>query len=148
MSRKNVFSGKTLIKASDFLDATDTDWYLLGVYLDLPHEQLSDIERRFSHHGHKRCKIELFDLWVRTTSDASWEQIALALDKCGEQVLAEEVRKNHPPLPSIEEQEIQDHDRETRTVLAIKVEEETVKEFRKVERKFAILVCDIQTVSY
>lgn len=145
MSRKNVFSGKTLIKASDFLDATDTDWYLLGVYLELPHEQLSDIERRFSHHGHKRCKIELFDLWVRTTSDASWEQIALALDKCGEQVLAEEVRKNHPPppLPSVEEQEIQD-DGEA-TVLAIKVEEETVKEFRKVERKFAILACDIQT---
>ena len=143
MSRKKVFAGKSFIRASDFLDATNTDWYLLGIYLDLPHEQLSDIERRFSSHGPKRCKVEMYDLWIRTTPDASWEQIALALDKCGEQVLAEEVRKRHRPLPPIEEQEIQD-DRET-TMLAIKVEEETVKEFRKVERKFAMLACDIQT---
>ena len=39
-----------------------TDWYMLGVYLELPREKLSQIEKQFLNHGLRRCKTEMFDL--------------------------------------------------------------------------------------
>ena len=53
----------------DLLEETDqvTDWYMLGVYLKMPRDTLTDIEKRLSTHGVKRCKTEMFDLWTRRT---------------------------------------------------------------------------------
>ena len=86
----------------DFLEETDqfTDWYMLGVYLKMPRGILDDIEKRLSTNGVKRCKMEMFDLWTRKTPGASWEQIKVALEKCGEQTLAEQVYKRHCTIPS------------------------------------------------
>ena len=84
----------------DILDKTAqfTEWYMLGVYLKLSKGKLDDIEKRLC----KQCKIELFNLWMKTNHDASWEQLALALERCGETVLADRIHTHHPqpPLPS------------------------------------------------
>ena len=40
-----------------------------------------------------RCKAELFNVWMKRTPNASWEPIAAALEKLGETVLAEKIRK-------------------------------------------------------
>ena len=37
---------------------------------------------------------------MKTNHDASWEQLALALERCGETVLADRLRTHHPPPPS------------------------------------------------
>ena len=60
----------------DLLEKTDqvTDWYMLGVYLKIPHSILDDIEKRLSTHGVKQCKTEMFVLWKRRTPGAYWEQ--------------------------------------------------------------------------
>ena len=52
------------------------------------------IEKRLCSQGSKQCKIELFNLWMKTNHDASWEQLALALERCGETI-----RIHHPPPP-------------------------------------------------
>ena len=88
----------------DLLEETDklTDWYTLGVFLKMPSEDLKDIENRFSTAGLKRCKIELFSLWLQRNPNASWDQIALALEKCDHIAMADRIRKCHltPSLPA------------------------------------------------
>lgn len=83
----------------DFLDETVQvrDWYTLGVYMKLSPSELSQIGTQFSNLGPKRCKIEMFDLWTKSNPDASWELIAQALDRCGEQVLAKHIRTRYLP---------------------------------------------------
>ena len=75
----------------DLLEASTkvTDWYTLGVYLKMPSEVLQDIERRLSREGLKRCKIELFNAWMNRYPNASWAEIAQALEKCDENTTAE-----------------------------------------------------------
>ena len=77
-------------------------WYTLGVYLKLSKGKLDDIEKRC-----KWCKIELFNLWMKTNHDASWEQLALALERCGKTVLADRIRTHYhhrPVLPNPSQQ--------------------------------------------
>ena len=91
------------LELPDILDETAqfTEWYTLGVYLKLSKGELDDIEKRLCSQGSKRCKIELFNLWMKTNHDASWEQLALALERCGETVLADRIRTHHSPPPSL-----------------------------------------------
>ena len=79
-----------------------TDWYALGVFLKMSSEELKDIERRLSGEGIRRCKIELFTCWMKRYPNASWTEIALALDKCDENESADRIRQCHlpPTLPA------------------------------------------------
>ena len=92
----------------DILQETDqvTDWFSLGVFLKMPSKVLKDIERRFSDEGLQRCKIELFSSWVERDLDASWDQIALALEKCNQNATADRIRMCHlpPSLPAVTSQ--------------------------------------------
>ena len=86
----------------NFLEETAqvSDWYMLGLYMGVPREDLSHIEKQFSGHGSARCRAELFNVWMKRTPNASWELIAAALEKLGETVLAEKVRKRCSVLPA------------------------------------------------
>ena len=68
----------------------------------MPSEVLQDIERRLSREGLKRCKIELFNSWMNRYPNASWAEIAQALEKCDENTTAELIHQGHLPqsLPS------------------------------------------------
>ena len=95
----------SFISLVDILEKTDklTDWYTLGVFLKMPSEDLKDIENKFaSTAGLKRCKIELFTLWLQRNPNASWDQISQALEKCDQIVMADQIRKGHlpPSLPT------------------------------------------------
>ena len=126
----------------DFLEETDqfTDWYMLGVYLKMPRGILDDIEKRLSTHGVKRCKMEMFDLWTRKTPGASWEQIKVALEKCGEQTLAEQVYKRHCTAPA--NQQSQEDPNLPRTM--IRLDKKLVKQFTVVEREFTDVVHNLR----
>ena len=82
-SARRIGAVMSFISLVDLLEETDklTDWYTLGVFLKMPSENLDDIEKRFSTAGLKRCKIALFNLWLQRNPNASWDQIALALEK-------------------------------------------------------------------
>ena len=65
------------------------DWFMLGVYLGVPNEELNKIDQRFSvSHGVERCKAELFDLWLRRNPSARWDDVASALEQLNEVALA------------------------------------------------------------
>ena len=94
----------SFINLTDLLEETEklTDWYTFGVFLKMPTEDLKDIENRYaSTAGLKRCKTELFTLWLQRNPNASWDQIAQALEKCDQIAMADRIRKCHPKPTSL-----------------------------------------------
>ena len=64
-----------------------SDWYRLGLALTLSSHDLDIIEK--DHRGDTRkqtCKM--FDHWLRTQPDASYEQLIKALRDVGEETVA------------------------------------------------------------
>ena len=64
-----------------------SDWYRLGLALTLLSYDLDIIEKDFRGDTRKQtCKM--FDLWLKTQPDASYEQLIKALRKVGDETLA------------------------------------------------------------
>ena len=124
-----------------FLEETArfTEWYMLGVYLDVPREDLSHIEKQYLSQGSARCKAELFDVWMKRTPNASWELIAAALEKSGETVLAEKIRKLCMQPPSITA-----HASIAPHIVKVVIEENRIELFTTLEMKFTELVIDLE----
>ena len=79
-----------------------TDWYMLGVYLDLPLYELDKIRHIFHNEGVERCKVALFDLWTRTKPKCSWEELSGALEKCGNVALSVKICEQHASVVGVE----------------------------------------------
>ena len=134
----------SFINLTDLLEETDrvTDWYTFGVFLKMPTEDLKDIENRFaSTAGLKRCKIELFTLWLQRNPNASWDQIAQALEKCDQIAMAERIRKYRlpPTLPAPQPSPQQE------PVKLVRLERDKVVKFRKLEACYARLIFNLKT---
>ena len=54
------------------------DWELLGLHLRLPYYEIQSI-RMESYRSIDDCKLKLFDLWLRSDVDASWQIVIDAL---------------------------------------------------------------------
>ena len=74
---------------------TITDWYQLGVYLNLQTHELDKIQQDHAHQGNDRQRLEMLALWLRCTLNASWEDVVSALQQMGENRVAENVRQKH-----------------------------------------------------
>ena len=69
------------------------NWHMLGIYLDVPPEELKAISQQFLNaEGIDRCKAELFELWLKLTPNASWDDVVSALEGISEKRLAEEIK--------------------------------------------------------
>ena len=64
------------------------DWYSLGVALMVLPNKLQEIQISFPYEGIQRWRIELLQYWLKSTLDASWRAIVIALETIGHQVLA------------------------------------------------------------
>ena len=56
------------------------NWFMLGVYLNVPVSQLNKIQSVHAQDGVERCKLEMLQYWLDTTMTASWKDIARALE--------------------------------------------------------------------
>ena len=71
-----------------------SDWYRLGLALTLSSYDLDMIEKDFRGDTRKQtCKM--FDLWLKTQPDASYEQLIKALRKVGDETLANSLCKKY-----------------------------------------------------
>ena len=133
----------------DLLEKTSkvTDWHALGVFLKMPSEELKDIERRLSSEGIRRCKSELFTCWMKRYSNASWTEIALALDKCEEYAIADQIRQCHlpPSLPATLDSPTANDDHQLQTAAPVRLEKDKVEKFMELERVYAQLTFDLKT---
>ena len=121
-----------------------SDWYMLGLYMGVPREDLSHIEKQFSNQGSPRCRAELFDVWMKRTLDASWETIAVALEKLGETVQAEKVRKRCSVLPAASTAHAGSN--KSCTSSTVRIEKSLVISFSTLEREFAVIVKNFEVL--
>ena len=113
--------------------------------MKLPSKDLSLIEKQFSSQQPKRCKAELFNVWLKRTPNASWELIAAALEKLGETVLAENVRKLPGQSIAVQGSQINSHsDSSTGEKVVLEIEKSLVVVFSTLEREFAVLVTNLK----
>ena len=146
-------SRASFINLTDLLEETDklTDWYTLGVWLKMPSEDLKDIENRYaSTAGLKRCKIELFTLWLQRNPNASWDQIAQALEKCDQIAMADRIRdrktaKCHlPPTVPATASMPPSPEQPTGQPVQLQIPKDKVIQFRKLESCYAQLASNLK----
>ena len=66
-----------------------TDWKKLGINLGLPKDELHKIQ-----HDNKwdfQRKVQMLDLWLQRTPNATWEDVVIALQKMGKTTVAESI---------------------------------------------------------
>ena len=83
-------------------------WQELGHQLDISPEKLSELLN--SGQSGDECRDEMMAYWVKHDNDASWEKLARALMRMGENKLAEKIIDEHMKktnAPSTLTQEIQ-----------------------------------------
>ena len=74
------------------LDAEN--WFALGLQLDLPLARLKDIKRNNPQDAFS-CRMEMFELWLRSSLSASYQELALAYQKLGETEVVELIQLRH-----------------------------------------------------
>ena len=75
------------------LDEVD-DWFSFGVALGITVGRLREIQAS-NQDGVRRWKIEMFQSWLDSTPNASWEDIIKALEQCHHVALAERLRSRY-----------------------------------------------------
>ena len=128
------------------------DWFMLGVHLGVPKEELNKIDQQFLSHGVERCKAELFDLWLRRNPSVRWDDVASALEQLNEVALASELRELYQmsdPAPSMTPPPAHDdgQKQEPESIVRVKVSKSTVRQFALLEGKFSSLVCKIKAMT-
>ena len=75
---------------------TVTEWYLLGVHLGVPTQDLDDIGTRFgSSQGAKVCLAKVYEKYKDQHGSPSWEVILEALKEIDKITLADAISKKH-----------------------------------------------------
>ena len=75
-----------------------SDWHTLGIQLDLTTSQLNNIDVTYHAHGVDRLKTEMFDVWLKSSPDASWTNLITALRAMGLDSVASNVRAVYSPI--------------------------------------------------
>ena len=74
---------------------TITNWYQLGLYLNLQTHELSKIQQDHAHQGNDRQMVEMLSLWLRRTPNATWGDVVNALQQMRENRVAEIICQKH-----------------------------------------------------
>ena len=72
-----------------------SEWYDLGVFLGAPTQELKRIQQNYQLNGVMRCLMELYDFLTNTGKSFSWETIATALRRTGNNKLADRIHSDY-----------------------------------------------------
>ena len=106
-----VFIMSSYPSSSQFLVElkTVTEWYLLGVHLGVPTQDLDDINTRFgSSQGAKVCLAKVYEKYKDQHGSPSWEVILKALKEIDKIALADDISKKYLSQESGSTQSISD----------------------------------------
>ena len=79
----------TTSKIMEVMKEKEWNWNILGRGLDIPRSKRDDIRRHYQ--TDLQCMQASLDYWERTHPAPSWKKVAEALQRVGEDTLAEEV---------------------------------------------------------
>ena len=71
-----------------------TNWHTLGIHLDITPGQLHDIRVDCQVCN---CKTAMFDTWLKSSPNASWGDLIIALRSMGEHTVASEIEADYSP---------------------------------------------------
>ena len=71
----------------DLKDLQVSDWYRLGLALNLGYYDLERIDQDFQENRRGK-RLKMFDLWLKTQPDPSYEQLIQALHEIGDETVA------------------------------------------------------------
>ena len=74
---------------------TITDWYQLGLYLNLQTHELNKIQQDHAHQGNDRQMVEMLAVWLQRTPNATWGDMVNGLQQMEENRVAENIRQKH-----------------------------------------------------
>ena len=91
------------VQATDILNVknlsseltTITNWYQLGLYLNLQTHELNKIQQDHAHQGNDRQMVGMLSLWLRRTPNATWGDVVSSLQRMRENRVAENIRQKH-----------------------------------------------------
>ena len=78
-----------------------TDWHGLGRQLDLTMSQLRSIDITYRVDGLDRLKAEMFDVWLKSSPNASWANLITALKEMGEDTVASDIVAANTPAGNV-----------------------------------------------
>ena len=70
-------------------------WFVLGVFLDVPVDQLEKIESSHQQKDLERCMIDMLQYWLDNKVSASWKDVVRALEQIDQLVLAATVKQKY-----------------------------------------------------
>jgi len=73
-----------------------TNWYTLGLQLDIPTHKLQSIQH--DHRTLENSKHEMLHFWVHSDPEASWAKLATAVEKMEFRCISERIRGDYIPL--------------------------------------------------
>ena len=74
---------------------TVTNWYRLGINLNLQSHELDKIQQSYVNPENDRRMLQMLDLWLRRTPNATWEDVVSALEQMGENRVAETILQKY-----------------------------------------------------
>jgi len=84
-----VLSVKNLFNATKEV----TNWYTLGLQLDIPTHKLQSIQH--DHRTLENRKHEMLNFWVHSDPEASWGKLAAAVEKMEFRRISEMIRQDY-----------------------------------------------------
>ncbi len=120
-----------------------TDWYSLGVFLNIETQALDHIYEQFGSSGIHRCLCELYKLLVSTKRKCSWSDVADALSTMKNHTLSEIIRQKHPVIP-VGRYDADDHaSHSSDTAPALFVDSDIAQCYEDMQARFTNLVIKV-----
>ena len=79
----------------------EPNWYMLGVFMDVPTTELDTIDRNYGKDGKMRCLTEVYKFITSKSLPLSWQFIAKSLKNMNNNALAEQIESDYI-LPFLE----------------------------------------------
>ena len=84
----------TLVQLLEELKMVD-NWFLFGVYLGVPVDQLRQIKSSHQQGEIELCKVDMLQYWLDNSVSTSWKEVARALEQTKQLVLAASVKQRY-----------------------------------------------------
>ena len=83
--------GDVTVKLLDLELHEVSDWFGLGVHLDIPPPELYNIKHNITLHSPQEFRTEMFSVWMRKLPEPTWPRVVKALMEIGRERLAHKI---------------------------------------------------------
>ena len=83
--------GEVTVKLLDLELQEVSDWFGLGLHLDIPPPELYNIKHNITLRSTQEFRIEMFSVWMRKLPEPTWPRVVKALMEIGRERLAHKI---------------------------------------------------------